>query len=123
MGQQVVVEPELQDRSQVTRDAVLAALETVMDPHMNVSVVEMRMVREIDIENAGLVTVNLAFPCIGCPAWTMIQNDIKEAVRAIDGVTAARVKVVWDSPWRKEDLSCDTRDRIRSYGYQIFPME
>lgn len=118
-----MVGPALQGSSQVTRDAVLAALETVMDPHMNVSVIEMRMVREIAIDDAGSVTVNLAFPCIGCPAWTMIQNDMKEAVRAVDGVTAATVKVVWDSPWCKEDLSRDTRDRIRSYGYQIFPME
>lgn len=99
------------------------ALQGVIDPHMNISIVEMKMVRGVDVSDGGEVVVGLAFPCIGCPAWTMMQNDIKEAVGELEGTRSVRVDVRWDEPWRKDDLSSSARERIRSFGYQIFPLD
>ncbi len=102
---------------------VLAALGGVMDPHMNISVVEMNMIRDVRIAGDGTVGIDMVFPCIGCPAWTMIQNDMREAAEAVPGVAAATVRVVWDEPWHKSSLSSEARRKIRSFGYQIMPME
>ena len=107
----------------VTAEQVRTALQGVLDPHMNISVVEMGMVRSIDVAPDGHVSVGLSFPCIGCPAWTMIQESMREAVEAVDGVNQVAVKVMWDAPWRKDDLAPEARQRIRTFGYQILPME
>ncbi len=107
----------------VVKSAVLSALDRVMDPHMNVSLNEMGMVRSTEISPEGDVTVGIVFPCIGCPAWTMIQSDIKEIVATVPGVRSVKVQVLWDKPWSKSDLSQATREHIRSFGYQIFPMD
>lgn len=107
----------------VAESAVRAALDGVMDPHMNISINDMQMVRSIEISPDADVAVGIVFPCIGCPAWTMMQNDIKEAVASLPGVRSVRVQVQWDEPWRKSDLSPAARKHIRSFGYQIFPMD
>ena len=60
----------------VTEGAVAEVLNGVMDPHMNVSLPDMGMVRRITVSEDGDVDVGLVFPCVGCPAWDLIQNDI-----------------------------------------------
>lgn len=107
----------------VTVEHVRACLQHVLDPHMKISVLDMGMVRSIDIADDGKVSVGVSFPCIGCPAWTMIQEDMREAIATLDGVTDVAVKVKWDTVWRKEDLAPEARSRIRTFGYQILPME
>lgn len=107
----------------VTPERVRASLAEVLDPHMKISVIDMGMVRSIDVADDGKVSVGVSFPCIGCPAWTMIQEDMREAIAAVDGVTDVSVKVKWDTLWCKDDLAPEARSRIRTFGYQIHPME
>lgn len=108
----------------VTEDSVRDSLRSVLDPHMKISLIEMGMVRKIFINrDLGHVQIDLAFPCIGCPAWTMIQEEVREAVESITDVTKVNVRVCWDEPWQKDDLDPEARKRIRTFGYQIFPLE
>jgi len=108
----------------VTEELVRECLRSVLDPHMKVNLVEMGMIRRIGVDtSSGDVEVGLTFPCIGCPAWTMIQEEIREAVGKIEGVSEIRVRVCWDEPWRKDDLDPEARQRIRTFGYQIHPLE
>ncbi len=102
----------------VNRQSVQDALGTVMDPHMNVSLPDMGMVRRVDIE-AGVVEVGLVFPCVGCPAWDLIQSDIKRTVGALDGVERVKVKVEWNHQWNRDDIAPDARLIAREHGYII----
>jgi len=74
----------------VTEGAVAEVLNGVMDPHMNVSLPDMGMVRRITVSEDGDVDVGLVFPCVGCPAWDLIQNDIKRSVGALAGVRSTK---------------------------------
>jgi len=103
----------------VTPDLVRASLDRVMDPHMNVSLNDMGMIRDIDVSQTGDVTVSMVFPCIGCPAWNMIQEEIRETAGGLDGVRSVRVRVDWKQKWTKDDLTEDAKDRAHSFGYVI----
>lgn len=103
----------------VTASSVRQSLKSVMDPHMDVSLVDMGMIRGIDVGDGGDVTVSMVFPCIGCPAWNMIQEDIRETVGALDGVRSVRVRVDWSEKWTKDDLSVSARERAQTFGYVI----
>ena len=96
-----------------------SALRDVMDPHFNVSLHDMGMIRGVDAKDDGSVEVKLVFPCIGCPAWTLIQNDIKSALLAVDGVDKVTVKVDWDQDWSREDMSSAAREHAGAHGYRI----
>ena len=90
-----------------------------MDPHMNVSLPDMGMVRRVDIDADGIVDVCLVFPCVGCPAWDLIQSELKEAVGAVAGVSRVKVKVEWDHEWNRNDITPDARIIARDHGYCI----
>lgn len=91
------------------------ALDGIPDPHIPVSLVEMAMIYDIHVDGSD-VTVEMSYPCLGCPAYDMIQNDIESCLRVLDGVENIEVEVVWEPVWSKEMLTEDARDELRKAG-------
>jgi ATP-binding protein involved in chromosome partitioning len=76
-----------------TRDQVLDALRAVIDPELRRDIVELEMVRSIDVADGHVrVTVSLTTP--GCPIRSHFENAVRQAVGALEGVT--RVDVGFD---------------------------
>ncbi|HXC45808.1 MAG TPA: Mrp/NBP35 family ATP-binding protein [Solirubrobacteraceae bacterium] len=72
-------------------DAVLKALEVVIDPELRRSIVELEMVRSIDISENGVVDVTVSLTTAGCPIRGHFQTSVAEAVSALEGVTHVNV--------------------------------
>jgi ATP-binding protein involved in chromosome partitioning len=77
-----------------TRDQVLEALKVVIDPELHRSIVELGMVRSIDVKDQGVVDVTVSLTTPGCPIKSHFQNGVTAAVQALPGV--ARVNVGFD---------------------------
>jgi metal-sulfur cluster biosynthetic enzyme len=92
-----------------------AALGTVPDPHIPVSLVEMAMIYDIDVDD-GDVTVTMTYPCMGCPAYEFIQDDVRGCLRAMQGVTDVSIDVTWDPVWSKDMLTENARAELRDAG-------
>jgi ATP-binding protein involved in chromosome partitioning len=76
-----------------SRDEILKALEAVIDPELRRSIVELEMVRSIDVADGHVrVTVSLTTP--GCPIRSHFETAVRTAVGALDGVS--RVEVGFD---------------------------
>ena len=102
-----------------SKQQVSEALDRVIDPHFKVGLNDMGMITDIDLAEGGDVEVSMRTPCIGCPAWTMMQHDVKSKVGALDGVGAVKIKVDWTKPWTRDDMSQAARDNAESHGYVI----
>jgi ATP-binding protein involved in chromosome partitioning len=86
-----------------SREEILKALESVIDPELRSSIVELDMVRSIDVQEGAIaVTVSLTTP--GCPIRSHFQTAVVQAVSALEGVS--RVDVDFDvlSDSEKSDL-------------------
>ena len=59
-----------------TNDEILKALERVNDPELHKSIVELGMVRSIEISDAGDIAITVSLTTAGCP----IRNHFVEAV-------------------------------------------
>lgn len=103
----------------MTEAQIRGALEDVIDPHFNVSLTAMGMVRRVETHDDGRVEVGIVYPCIGCPAWDLIQHDIRSRVSALPGVSRVRVKVDWEASWDRSDMSTEARAFAREHGYAI----
>ena len=68
-----------------SRDAILAALATVIDPELRRPVTELDMVRGIEIDG-GDVRVTIALTIAGCPLRDSFQEQVVEALRHVPGV-------------------------------------
>jgi len=73
------------------RDQVLKALEAVIDPELRRSIVELGMVRSIDISDNGVVDVTVSLTTAGCPIRGHFQTSVAQAVQALDGVSHVNV--------------------------------
>jgi ATP-binding protein involved in chromosome partitioning len=74
-----------------TRDQVLDSLRTVIDPELRRDIVELEMVRSIEIHENGVVDVMVSLTTPGCPIRTHFQSGVAQAVRGLEGVTAVNV--------------------------------
>ena len=90
-----------------------------MDPHMNVSLPDMGMIRRVDINAEGVVELGIVFPCVGCPAWDLIQAELKASVGTVADVSRVKVKVEWNHEWNRNDITPDARIIAKEHGYCI----
>jgi ATP-binding protein involved in chromosome partitioning len=67
------------------------ALEVVIDPELHRSIVELDMVRSVEIGPTGVVDVTVSLTTPGCPIKGHFQNSVAEAVTALEGVTHCNV--------------------------------
>ena len=83
--------PVCQNGSMPTRDQVTDALRSVIDPELRRDIVELKMVRSIEIHATGVVDVIVSLTTAGCPIRSHFQTGVMQAVRELDGVTGVNV--------------------------------
>jgi ATP-binding protein involved in chromosome partitioning len=67
------------------------ALEVVIDPELHRSIVELDMVRSIEIGANGVIDVTVSLTTPGCPIKGHFQTAVAEAVAALQGVAHCNV--------------------------------
>ncbi len=72
-------------------DEIRDALTVVIDPELHRSIVELDMVRSIDVGANGVVDVTVSLTTPGCPIKGHFQTAVAEAVSALDGVSHVNV--------------------------------
>lgn len=102
--------------SSVTVDQIWAALQAVKDPEIPVvSVVEMGIVREVDVTDEGAVVVKMTPTFSGCPALHVIQREIKTAVSDL-GVGDVTVDTILAPAWTTDWISDAGREKLKAFG-------
>jgi metal-sulfur cluster biosynthetic enzyme len=76
--------------------AIRSALETVMDPELNLSVIDLGLVREVVIE-PGKTTVRMLLTTPFCPYAPQIMAEVKAAAMSVVP-QEAEVEILPD-PW------------------------
>ncbi len=75
----------------VSSDQVVEALRPVEDPELRRSIVDLGMVRNVDISADGDVRVLIALTVAGCPLRNEIQNRVSGAVSPLAGVRSVNL--------------------------------
>ena len=97
---------------------LVEALRDVRDPEMPVSLVDLGLVYDVRAD-AGVVTVDLTFTAMGCPAMEFILEDVRERLLREPGVRDVRVNVVWDPPWTAARITPEGRDALEMWGLAL----
>ena len=91
-----------------TKEDVIAALETVVDPELNLDIWNLGLIYNVEVDEST-VNIDLTLTTPTCPVGPMIVSNTKEAVEKLDGVELANIEMVWDPPWDMEMMSEDLR--------------
>jgi len=77
--------------TQIDHEQITEKLRAVIDPELRRSIVELGMVRSIDVKEDGRVDVVVSLTTAGCPIRSHFQQAVAEGVGSIPGVTAVEV--------------------------------
>ena len=74
-----------------TVEEIRKALEVVIDPELHRSIVELNMVRRIDVGADGEVAVTVTLTTVGCPIRGHFQGAVRDAVIGLPGVKSVSI--------------------------------
>jgi metal-sulfur cluster biosynthetic enzyme len=94
-----------------TPETIRKALRGVKDPELNLNIVDIGLVYDIDVGEAGDVHIKMTLTSPGCPAGPEIVHDVKRTVEDLEGVTGADVEIVWEPYWTPERMD----PRVRAF--------
>jgi len=97
-----------------TAEDVRRALREVLDPEYPVSIVDLGLIRGVEVDGSTL-RVRMTYTSMGCPCMEMIQDDIRERLLRLPGVERVEIDVVWE-PWSREHISEEGWKGLRRVG-------
>jgi ATP-binding protein involved in chromosome partitioning len=105
---------------QPSREEILRALEQVIDPELKRNVVDLDMVRNVQVAG-GEVTVTIALTVAGCPLRSSFQDQVDRFVGPLPGVERVALEFDVMSPDEKAALTTKLRGSIeeRTKGIQL----
>lgn len=90
----------------ITKKIILKKLEQVMDPELNISIVDLGLIYDVIIEKDNKVKIVMTLTTVGCPLIDMIQSEIKSKIIEL-GIKRNNIilEVTFDPPWTMEKMS------------------
>jgi len=84
---------------------VVEVLRTCYDPEIPVNIHELGLVYGIDVDPSGAVSIRMTLTSPACPVAGSLPPEIENKVAKIEGVSSAKVEVVWDPPWTPDMMT------------------
>ena len=90
--------------SMPTEEEIRESLRTVIDPELRRSIVELGMVRSVEIKQDGVVDIVISLTTPGCPVRSHFQQAVSESAASLDGIEVVNVGFDVLSDSEKADL-------------------
>jgi len=84
---------------------VVEVLRTCYDPEIPVNIHELGLVYGIDVDPSGAVSIRMTLTSPACPVAGSLPPEIENKVAKIEGVSSAKVEVVWEPPWTPDMMT------------------
>lgn len=95
----------------VTAELVRKALKGVKDPELGLNVVDIGLIYDVQVSEAGDVHITMSLTSPGCPSGPEIMGDVKQVVGDLDGVNSVEVELVWEPYWTPDRMD----PRVRAF--------
>jgi FeS assembly SUF system protein len=88
---------------------IVSALKDVYDPEIPINIYDLGLVYKIDIDEELNVDIDMTLTAPNCPMADELVDNVRVAIRTIDGVKAIEINIVFDPPWSKDLLSDEAK--------------
>ena len=87
------------------KPAIVKAISTVFDPEIPVNIYELGLIYDVIVDANGVAGIRMTLTAPGCPVAHTLPVEVANKVKAVDGVTDAKVDIVWEPAWTKDRMS------------------
>lgn len=81
------------------------ALKKCFDPEIPVNIWELGLIYDVNVSPEGVANVKMTLTAPACPVAGSLPGEVEQKIKAIPGITDAKVELVWDPPWNTEMMS------------------
>ncbi|MEO6213531.1 MAG: DUF59 domain-containing protein [Vicinamibacterales bacterium] len=92
-------------RTAELRPAIIKAISTVFDPEIPVNIWELGLIYDILVDAEGTAGIRMTLTSPGCPVAQTLPVEVANKVKGVQGVTDAKVDIVWEPTWTKDRMS------------------
>jgi len=100
----------------VSKNEVMDALKDVMDPELHVSIVNLQMIKNVDIQG-DKINVLVALTVNGCPLSATISSDIEKALLRLQGIKSVSVETTVMTKQELEGLRAKIQSQMASAAH------
>ena len=99
------MEPTNENQIEELKRCIMTALEQVIDPELNIDIVNLGLVYAIELMEENHCVIKLTLTTMGCPLADTITDDIMKTMQSIPEVSSTEVKLVWYPAWDTSKMS------------------
>ena len=93
------------EKTAALKPAIIKAISTVFDPEIPVNIYELGLIYDVLVDAQGVAGVRMTLTAPGCPVAQSLPVDVANKVKSVEGVTDAKVDIVWEPQWTKDRMS------------------
>lgn len=84
---------------------IIKTLKTCYDPEIPVDIFELGLIYEVRIDDDNNVYIQMTLTSPMCPVAESLPLEVREKVRAMEGVKDVYIDLVWNPPRDKDMMS------------------
>ena len=92
-------------KTEALKPRIIDAIRAVYDPEIPVNIVEMGLIYDVFVDAGGVAAIRMTLTAPGCPVAQSLPVEVANRAKTVEGVTDARVDVVWEPAWTKDRMS------------------
>ncbi len=98
-------------------DDITEAMRDVVDPELGINVVDLGLVYGVDVDDAGVATLDMTLTSAACPLTDVIEDQTSAALDGL--VQDFRINWVWMPPWGPDKITDEGREQLRALGFNV----
>ncbi len=96
--------PQEQEESTL-EEKIIDVIKTCYDPEIPVNIYELGLIYDINVADDGAVDIKMTLTSPACPAAGSLPPEVEMKVGTVEGVSSAKVEVVWEPTWTPEKMT------------------
>ncbi|MCS7190522.1 MAG: iron-sulfur cluster assembly protein [Fimbriimonadales bacterium] len=101
------------------RDQVWEILHDVYDPEIPLNIADLGLVYDLQVSDAGEVSILMTLTSPGCPVGDMLAEEIRDRAMSLPGIKDVHVEFTFDPPWTPERISDEGKQMLRAFGFPV----
>ena len=97
----------------VSEKKVYEQLKKVLDPELNINIVDLGLIYEVKTSKDGQVKVLMTLTFPGCPLGSVIHKEINSKLKRLPGVKEIDLKLTFEPMWDLSKVSDEAKIQLR----------
>ena len=99
-----------------TKKHIISLLSEIADPEIPViTIVELGVVRDIEIITNSSIYLKITPTYSGCPAMKQIEDDVKKKLME-NGFTDINIETIYSPAWTTDWITPEAKEKLKAYG-------